>query len=64
MKLSGRVNLRCWTDGEASVLHTNAFHFYTGDALNQFWLEKAVACIAPVTFFFFFNGSIAMLTIL
>lgn len=32
-------------------IHRNAFHFYTGDALNQFWLEKTVACIASVAFF-------------
>lgn len=43
-------------------VHRNAFHFYTGDALHQFWLVKTVAGIASVAFFF--NVSIVKLTIL
>lgn len=48
MKLSGRVNLRCWTDGVVSVPPQKRVSFYTGDALNQFRLEKTVAGAASV----------------
>lgn len=48
MKLSVRVNLRCWTDGAVSVPPQKRVSFYTGDALNQFQLEKTVACTASV----------------
>lgn len=55
MKLSGRVNLRCWTDGEASVHPQKCISFlYRGRSQsNQFWLEKTVAGIASVAFFGF-----------
>lgn len=63
MKLSGRVNLKCWTDGEVSVHPQKRVSFYAGDALNQFRLEKTVACIALVAFLVdvIFNRSIVKL---
>lgn len=48
MKLSRRVNLRCWTDGEVSVHPEKRVSFYTGDTLNQFQLEKTATCTASM----------------